>query len=293
MNKLYGSYRNGAIRRKHEFSLSENYFQEIISNDCFYCGSKPSNILKNKGAYGEVVYNGVDRFNNNLGYIPENCVPCCKTCNNAKGSMSGEEFVEWLARFNGRITDLQEYVSGDRPQGLVTVSGIVDKNGDKVSIQSAVDAGMLTGVEPAPAGWDVPREEACFSSKPFNLFLDQGRQLLTYCFGFRSPISDYTCQRYGVGTGITTPATTDVTLESPITLSSVGGITAPILGVDFLSPFVVRISYNIAIGDANGYLITERGLFSGNGTLFARHVSSAGINKTSDFSPTLTWRLRF
>ena len=65
------------------------------------------------------------------------------------------------------------------------------------------------------------------------------------------------------------------------------------MGVDFLTPFVVRVSYQIAIGDANGYLITERGLLSGNGTLFARHVSSAGINKTSDFSPTLTWRIRF
>lgn len=179
-----------------------------------------------------------------------------------------------------------------RPKGLVTVSGITTADGKNIPLQQAVDWGWIKPASGrSPSGWGLPVKGEVSLGE--NLFLDQGRQLLAYCFGFRSPISDYTCQRFGIGTGTTTPATTDVTLESPITLASVNSITAPIQGVDFLTPFVVRVSYNIAIGDANGYLITERGLFSGNGTLFARHVSSAGINKTSDFSPTLTWRIRF
>ena len=55
----------------------------------------------------------------------------------------------------------------------------------------------------------------------------------------------------------------------------------------------MRVGFNIAVGDANGYLLTEFGLFSGNDTLLARKVRSVGINTTSDFSPTLTWRIRF
>lgn len=178
-----------------------------------------------------------------------------------------------------------------RPKGLLTISGVTTADGKIIPLQKAVDYGWI---KPAsgrnPSGWGLPKEEVSLGE---NLFLDQGRQLIAFCFGFRSPVSDYTCQRYGVGTGTTTPAVTDVALESPIYLSTVINTTAPIMGVDFLTPFVVRVSYQIAIDDANGYLITERGLFSGNGTLFARHVSSAGINKTSDFSPTLTWRIRF
>lgn len=179
-----------------------------------------------------------------------------------------------------------------RPKGLVTVSGVTTADGKDIPLQKAVDYGWIVPAPGrAPSGWDLPvRGEVSLGE---NLFVDQGRQLIAFCFGFRSPISDYTCQRYGIGTGSTTPAVTDVALESPILLESVNSATAPILGVDFLTPFVVRVSYQIAIGDANGYLITERGLFSGNGTLFARHVSAAGINKTSDFSPTLTWRIRF
>ena len=178
-----------------------------------------------------------------------------------------------------------------RPKGLITVSGITTADGKTIPLQKAVEYGWIKPASGrSPSGWGLPKEEVSLGE---NLFLDQGRQLLAFCFGFRAPISDYTCQQFSVGTGTTTPAVTDVALESPIYLESAASTQAPILGVDFLTPFVVRVSYQIAISDANGYLITELGLLSGNGTLFARHVSAAGINKTSDFSPTLTWRIRF
>jgi hypothetical protein len=178
-----------------------------------------------------------------------------------------------------------------RPEGLVTISAVRGNDGESISTQRAVDLGWIVpSPGRSPSGWGLDKHEVSLGS---NLFLDQGRQLLAFCFGFRAPISDYTCQKYGVGTGTTAPQVSDVTLEAPITLASVASTVASIDGVDFLSPFVVRVSYTVALGDANGNLITERGLFSGNGTLFARHVTSAGINKTSDFSPTFTWRIRF
>ena len=177
-----------------------------------------------------------------------------------------------------------------RPRGLVTVSGVRLASGRTVSTQQAVDYGWIIPEKGcSPVGWGLERYEVSLGE---NLFLDQGRQLLAYCFGFRAPIGDFTCQKYSVGTGITTPQVTDVSLEAPITLLSTSSTMADVDGIDFLSPFVVRVSYTIALSDANGNLITERGLLSGNGTLFARHVTTAGINKTADFSPTLTWRVR-
>jgi hypothetical protein len=178
-----------------------------------------------------------------------------------------------------------------RPQGLVTVTRILDVGGKEIPLQRAVDYGWIHGAQRAPPGWGIGREEISLGR---NLFLDQGRQLICFCLGFRNPISDYTLQKFGVGTGITAANVTDISLEAPIQLASQSdATTAPIDSIDFLTPFVLRVAYTIAYGDANGYLIRERGLFSGNSTMIARHVSAAGINKTSDFSPMLTWRLRF
>jgi hypothetical protein len=125
-----------------------------------------------------------------------------------------------------------------------------------------------------------------------NLFVDQGRQVVAYAFGFRSPIFSYTVQRFGVGTGLTPAKVTDVALQAPITLNN-GLTTKAIDAVDFLSPFVVRVAFTLATDDANGYMLSEMGLFSGGEALIARKVRAVSINKTSDFSPTLTWRIRF
>ena len=164
-----------------------------------------------------------------------------------------------------------------RPQGLVTVARIVDSSGKEVPLEKAVRY-----------GWIQPGAESC----P-NLFVDQGRQLLAYAFAFRSPIQNYVCQQFGIGTGTRPAKTTDVALQAPVLLASVSSYTAPIDSIDFLSAFVVRVAFTLGLGDGNGSLITEMGLFSGNNTLIARRVRIAGINKTQDFAPTLTWRLRF
>lgn len=177
-----------------------------------------------------------------------------------------------------------------RAEGLITVIGITLADGKILPLRKACDYGWITP-ERAPAGWGVGSNEVCLGK---NLFLDQGRQLLAYVFGFRAPIQNYTCQRYGVGTGLNAATVADVALESPVPLASQSNATtAPVSTIDFPTGFVMRVGFTIAVGDANGYLLTEFGLFSGNNTLLARKVRGVGINKTSDFAPTLTWRIRF
>ena len=41
-------------------------------------------------------YNGIDRKDSNLGYTNENCVPCCKVCNNGKRDLPYSEWLEYL-----------------------------------------------------------------------------------------------------------------------------------------------------------------------------------------------------
>jgi len=70
---------------------------KLTTSPCFYCGTPPSQRKRSPGQVGEhatYVYNGVDRVDNEVGYVAENCVPCCWRCNKAKGSMTQREFLD-------------------------------------------------------------------------------------------------------------------------------------------------------------------------------------------------------
>jgi 5-methylcytosine-specific restriction endonuclease McrA len=70
--------RHAAKKRGVEITLTFEEFSEIVrSGICHYC-SEPS--------YTDCGY-GVDRVDNRLGYIPDNCVPCCTSCNRKKGAL--------------------------------------------------------------------------------------------------------------------------------------------------------------------------------------------------------------
>lgn len=98
-NELLASYRKSAASRGHVFDLPEDVFFALVSADCTYCGGAPDTVRKpNKQVNGEFVYSGVDRVENDKGYIAENVVSCCWVCNRAKGRLSSAEFSAWLDR---------------------------------------------------------------------------------------------------------------------------------------------------------------------------------------------------
>lgn len=98
-NSLYNDYVQEAKPRNLVFSLSRELFNELTSSNCFYCGVEPRQIKKAKNNNGDYIYNGIDRKDNNEGYTPENCLPCCGNCNRAKRTLSFEDFMEWGIRF--------------------------------------------------------------------------------------------------------------------------------------------------------------------------------------------------
>lgn len=76
------TYRSSARKRELVFTLTEEEVKNIVSQPCFYC-----NTFKN-------VTSGIDRVDSSIGYILENCVPCCFMCNRMKSNYSAEDFVE-------------------------------------------------------------------------------------------------------------------------------------------------------------------------------------------------------
>jgi hypothetical protein len=103
-NYMYAQYRKNAINRNILFNLTLREFSQLIDKECHYCG-QTANLkafsderLIEKGINGNFVYTGIDRKNSSLGYVVENCLTCCKTCNFAKNDMPYEEFINYLDR---------------------------------------------------------------------------------------------------------------------------------------------------------------------------------------------------
>lgn len=107
LKKLQISYRYGAQRRGRPFQLKLKEFKKLTSSACYYCGAKPSFVIKTspKNFKPDIyIYNGIDRIDNTKGYILGNCVSCCKTCNNLKRILSRQKFLEMVRKiYNHRI----------------------------------------------------------------------------------------------------------------------------------------------------------------------------------------------
>jgi hypothetical protein len=95
-NIKYNHYRYSAKSRNLDWNLDKEQFYKLIYGDCHYCGHPPMNEV-NKNNHMMLV-NGVDRVNSKGGYNKENVVSCCRICNFAKGSLSCDEFEEWIKR---------------------------------------------------------------------------------------------------------------------------------------------------------------------------------------------------
>jgi len=93
--RVYKDYKRNAETRGLVFGLSEVRVKELVRSDCYYCGFSLPTVRPD---LQEFVNNGIDRLDNLKGYEEGNVVPCCKTCNHAKGTMTEEEFVTWALR---------------------------------------------------------------------------------------------------------------------------------------------------------------------------------------------------
>ena len=92
---MFKLYSKSAIQRNLEFNIDITDFIRIIQKPCTYCGNIPP---KDSGR------NGLDRVENDKGYFIDNIVPCCITCNQMKGKMSVNDFVEHIKK----IADFQK-----------------------------------------------------------------------------------------------------------------------------------------------------------------------------------------
>jgi len=84
-NGAYCSYKINAKKMKRSFTISLEYFSKFWQKPCFYCGGKIKTI-------------GLDRVNNNLGYIKGNLRSCCHFCNSMKSKHTEREFYNHILK---------------------------------------------------------------------------------------------------------------------------------------------------------------------------------------------------
>jgi hypothetical protein len=72
------TYIGRANKKGYGFTLTEEQFKDLLSQDCYYCGDPGGTI---------------DRLDSAQGYTIENSKPCCLTCNWMKVQLSHDQFI--------------------------------------------------------------------------------------------------------------------------------------------------------------------------------------------------------
>ena len=109
--------RRSAERRGLTFAITLEDFLRLSGSSCSYCGIEWSveTCRTDKGMNGTYKRNGIDRQDSDIGYVLDNCVPCCWKCNRLKW----EDSVEDLVAHAERIVAFQKFKLASRPEAVV------------------------------------------------------------------------------------------------------------------------------------------------------------------------------
>ena len=98
-------YQRNARDRGLEWRLTEEHLDSLFSSNCHYCGIGPKLSKNQAKSNGEFIYQGIDRIDSELDYVPFNVLPCCKDCNYAKRDRPYLEFVSWIKSAAAHLTE--------------------------------------------------------------------------------------------------------------------------------------------------------------------------------------------
>lgn len=135
LNKVFGSYRDSSKIRGMTFDLDKDQFRQLTSSRCYYCGCLPTmkklrKYKDDRSSWGDYAYNGIDRIDNNKGYIFNNCVACCRPCNRGKGAWSFGFWLSHLQQFANNV------LNGDVPclkeENKIAFTEVINENSKKI-----------------------------------------------------------------------------------------------------------------------------------------------------------------
>jgi hypothetical protein len=119
-NLIWKNYVVGANNRKLKFKLTKENFSTLINDNCHYCGSIPTKIKKYGGKRkpSQITYNGVDRVDNEIGYLLSNCVTCCHLCNIMKLALSKKAFLDHVQKIHNHLIANMKLTKNSNNSGI-------------------------------------------------------------------------------------------------------------------------------------------------------------------------------
>jgi len=104
LKRVFLKYKKSAKTRNLEFNLTLFQCLYLFKSRCYYCNDLPENV---ETTY-QIKYQGIDRIDNNKGYIQNNVIPCCSFCNYAKHYHSQDKFLEKIDKIHKNVQRLAE-----------------------------------------------------------------------------------------------------------------------------------------------------------------------------------------
>lgn len=115
-----------------------------------------------------------------------------------------------------------------------------------------------------------------------NLIVDRARFNMAHLLGAAGNSAYIDKIGFGIGTGVADVSDLVLTGSTQFSFDT----------IDYPDNNSVAFHWSLGLGDMNGVAITEFGLISHNGDLFARKVRNV-INKEDDFTINGVWRILF
>jgi hypothetical protein len=94
---VYRTYRSNAKKAGRVFELTQEMYDDLAQRPCMYC----------QRAITETNRSGIDRIDNDGGYVSGNLAPACSECNFMRGTLPVWTFLEQAARIAARAEVLE------------------------------------------------------------------------------------------------------------------------------------------------------------------------------------------
>jgi hypothetical protein len=126
----YNFYKQRALEKKLDFSITKDDYENIIQNNCFLCGKQSD----------ENNTNGIDRMNSKKGYVLDNINACCGECNYMKNVWEYDEFINKLVAIYEKNKDR---TNREENKEFELENNIIPRNRLKKSIEEIREANEL------------------------------------------------------------------------------------------------------------------------------------------------------
>jgi len=107
-NKVIDGYKRSARKRGLNYDLEDEQAYALTKMPCHYCGAPPNQIRQERSQRSRYVYSGIDRLDNDRGYIEGNVAPACWVCNRRKANQSVSEFFAWVEALHAPVFTLTQ-----------------------------------------------------------------------------------------------------------------------------------------------------------------------------------------